>query len=73
MTIVEVNLQSVLGSSNVPPKLVGLISQVHWNAISQSIQDAHAQRIEWIGLLLRDSLLFNFWISMYFFVPPMLC
>ena len=41
--IVEVSLQSVLGSSHVPPQLVGYISQGHWNAISQSIQEANRE------------------------------
>ena len=43
MTIVEVTVQSLLGSSNVPPQLVGLVSQGHWNAISQSVQQAYRE------------------------------
>ena len=43
MTVVEVTIRSLLRSSNVPPQLVGLISQDTWDAISQSLQEAYRE------------------------------
>ena len=43
MTIVEVNMHALRGNSLVPPQLVELISQGHWNAISQCIQEAYSE------------------------------